>query len=284
MLFTTVSLKQKVSIKLCYKEIDFLLYLKYTTSNMFTWSKTDAILIPLMLAVFIVVALVLRFLLRNKGQFIKKIPLQIITLVVVVIEVAKQIYYHNNSEFTYYVLPIHFCSLFMVLMPLSQFCGNKAGSFFKPMTFVYSSLVFILVLANPNALIGQSTSDIFGSFHNIHTFIFHFSVIAYFIFSIALGDYQPKLKHCMNVSFGIVIYAAYAIPCAYHLQTNYVNILYCYFEPLEKFRLWAGQVWYNVVLFLIGVASACFICILSYLINRSYLRLLENMKSKRNAS
>lgn len=226
-----------------------------------------------MLLIFTALAVGLHFLLRKKKQFKRRIPLQIITLIVVIIEIVKQIYYHDNPDFTYYVLPLHFCSLFMVLMPLSQFFGNKVGNIFKPMTFVYSCLVFILVLANPNALIGQSTSDILGSFHNIHTFVFHFSVIAYFIFSIALGDYQPKFRHCINVSCGIAVYASYAIPCSYHLQTNYVNILYCYFEPLENFRLWAGQVWYNVVLFLIGIAGACCICVITCLINKAYLRL-----------
>ena len=245
---------------------------------MFKWSKSDLIVIPLTLLIISFSAILLRFLLREKKHFIRRIPLQIIALIVVAIEITKQIYYHGKPDFTFYVLPLHFCSLFQVLMPLSQFFGSKVASIFKPMTFVYSCLVTVLVLANPNALIGQSTSDILGSFHNIHTFVFHFSVIAYFIFSIALGDYQPKFIHCINVTCGIIVYAAYAIPCSYHFQMNYVNILYSFFEPLEKFRLWAGQVWYNIVLFTAGVLGACLICVVSSLVYRGYVK----FKNKRN--
>ncbi len=242
---------------------------------MFKWSKSDLIVIPLMLLIISASAVLLHFLLRNKKYYIRRIPLQIISLIVVVIEIIKQFYYRGNPDFTYYVLPLHFCSLFMVLMPLSQFFGHKVGSIFKPMTFVYSGLVTVLVLVNPNALIGQSTSDILGSFHNIHTFVFHFSVIAYFIFSIALSDYQPKFIHCINVTCGIVFYAVYAIPCSYRLQVNYVNILYSFFEPLEKFRLWAGQVWYNIVLFAAGVIGACLICVISTLIYKCCVKFIN---------
>lgn len=233
---------------------------------MFKWSNSDKIVIPVTLLIICAIAIGLHFLLRNKDSRLKRIPLQIISVFVVGLEIAKQIYFHNNPEFDYYVLPLHFCSLILLLMPLSQLFGEKIGRIFKPMAFVYSMLVFILVLINPNALIGTSTADIFGNFHNIHTYFFHFSVIAYLIFSVSLDDYKPKFFHCINVSCGIVIYAVYAVPCAYLLNTNYVNILYSYFEPLENFRLWAGQIWYNILLFLIATICACALCVVTCLI------------------
>lgn len=240
---------------------------------MFKWSVSDKTVIPVTVLIICAFAVGLYFLLRKKSARLKRIPLQILSVFVVGLEIAKQIYYYNNPDFTYYILPLHFCSLILLLMPLSQLFGERVGKIFKPMAFVYSILVFILVLANPYALIGNSTSDIFGSFHNVHTYFFHFTVIAYLIFSVALNDYEPKFIHCINVSCGIAIYAAYAVPCAYLLNTNYVNILYSYFEPLENFRIWAGQVWYNIVLFLVAVIGACALCVLACLINKAIVRI-----------
>lgn len=233
---------------------------------MFKWSQSDIVVIPVTILIICAMAVGLHFLLKNKDRRQKRIPLQIISVFIVGLEIAKQIYYHDNPDFTYYVLPLHFCSLILLLMPLSQLFGEKVGRIFKPMAFIYSILVFILILVNPYALIGSSTENIFGNFHNIHTYFFHFSVIAYFIFSIALADYKPEFIHCINVSCGIVLYATYAVPCAYLLNVNYVNILYSYFEPLEKFRLWAGQVCYNIALFLLAVVGACALCVLTCLI------------------
>lgn len=247
---------------------------------MFKWSDSDKIVIPVTVLIICIIAVGLYFLTRHRSKWVKKIPLQIISVALIGLEIAKQIYFHNNPEFTYYVLPLHFCSMILILMPLSQLFGEKVGGVFRPMAFIYSILVFILVLANPHALIGDSTSDIFGSFHNIHTYFFHFSVITYLIFSIALADYEPKYRHCINVSCGIVLYTSYAVPCAYALNTNYVNILYSYFEPLENFRLWAGQVWYNIVLFSVAVLGACALCVLTCLIYKLIQRLKKPYKEK----
>ncbi len=247
---------------------------------MFKWSNSDKIVIPVTILIICVIAVGLHFLLRNKSNMLKKVPLQIISVFLVGLEIAKQIYYYGNPDFTYYVLPLHFCSLILLLMPLSQLFGEKVGMIFRPMAFLYSMLMSVLVLINPHALIGTSTSDIFGNFHNIHTFFFHFSVIAYLIFSIALYDYVPKYKHCINVSCGIALYTVYAVPCAYALNTNYVNILYSYFEPLEKFRLWAGQIWYNVVLFSVAVLCACALCVITCLI----YKLITHVSAKKEES
>ena len=44
------------------------------------------------------------------------------------------------------------------------------------------------------------------------------------------------------------------------------------------FSLWAGQVWYNIVLFTAGVLGACLICVVSSLVYRGYVK----FKNKRN--
>lgn len=258
---------------------------------MFKWNKADLIAIPITLLIICVLAVGLYFLLRNRSPKIKRIPLQIISVFMVVFEIAKQAYFHGRPEYTNYILPIHFCSLILLLMPLAQCCGEKMGRIFRPMAFIYSALVVVLLMANPHALIGYSAANIFGSFRNAHNYIFHFTVVAYLAFSIALGDYIPKFIHCVNLICGVVFYGTYALPCAYLLKENFCNILYSYFGPLEKFRLWAGQkqYWvgqlcYNLVLFLVAVIGLSALCAITCLIYKAVLKIKERIKEKKGDS
>lgn len=243
---------------------------------MFEWNKDDAIVIPLTYAFFCVAAIIWRLAFKNAKPVLKTLPLKILAVTVLLAEIAKQIYYNCFEDFTLYILPLHFCSLFFVIMPLSQLCGKKVGAIFKPATFVYSFFVLVLILVNPHTLIGNSPSDLFGSFHNTHTFIYHMSVVAYFIFSAILGDYDPKPKHCINVVCGIAIYTSYAVPCAYLLNTNYVNILYSQFAPLEKLRLACGQFVYNATLFLLSAAAGCLVCLAACLFKKAVQKSNKN--------
>lgn len=248
---------------------------------MFKWTKSDAIVLPLVLLGLILVGVALGFLLRKQKGWIKRIPLMLIALLVLGLEIAKQAVYAGKPDFNYYVLPLHFCSLFVVLFPLSQLFGERFGSVFKPMAFCYAIAVMCLTYVNPVGLIGNSTADVFGSFHNFHTFFFHHAVIAYVIFTIALNDYKPRFKDCINVAGGVVLYVCYAAPCAYMLNSNYANILYSQFKPLESFRLYAGQIWYNVVLFIIGISAMVLICVLYNLIYKAIKKQIVQKQTRK---
>ena len=246
---------------------------------MFVWSESDKIVIPITLSIIIVLGFVLHFLLKNKSEKIKKLPLQILAIIVIVLEVCKQCYFIFFDTYVVYALPIHFCTLIFVLMGLSQFLPDKFAKFFKAPAFVFSFMVLVLVLVNPSSMIGNATSNIFGNFKMFHTFTFHFTVIAYSIFSIALANYKPKLKDCIYICCTVAFYATYAVPLAFHLNSNYVNILYSFFQPLENFRQSAGQVAYDIVLFLIGMGAGCLILIGYWLICKMILKI----KEKKNA-
>ena len=242
---------------------------------MFKWSESDKIAIPITLTIIIVLAIILNFTLKNKSEKIKKLPLQILALIVVVLEFGKQFYFIVLDTYELYALPIHFCTLILVLMALSQFLPSKIAKFFKAPAFVFSIIVFALVLVHPSSMIGKATSNIFGNFKNFHTFTFHFTVIAYPIFSIALSNYKPRLKDCINICCTVVFYATYAVPLAFHFKANYVNILYSFFEPLENFRLSAGQVAYDILLFLIGISAGCLVLIIYWSIDKLILKIKE---------
>lgn len=238
---------------------------------MFKWSQTDKIWLPCMLVAIVVIAILLHCLLKNKSDKTKKIPLQIISVFVVILEIAKQIYFLSTTYETY-ALPIHFCTLVFLTFPLAQFLPEKVASWLKAPAFAFSFVILILLCVHPSSMIGNATSNIFANFKNFHTFAFHFAVVAYFVFSVALDNYQPKPKHCLSICAFVLLYASYAVPLAFHLNSNYVNILYSNFEFLENFRLSAGQLAYDLILFAAGVGAGCLITILYWLLKKKKRR------------
>lgn len=243
---------------------------------MFKWSDTDKIVLPVMLVAIIFIAVFLWCLLKGKNEKIRKIPLQIIAVIVIMLEISKQVYYLTTTYITY-ALPIHFCTLVLILMPLSQFLPKKVAEYFKSPTLVFSLIISVLIYIHPKSMIGDATATIFTSFPSFHTFAFHFCVVAYSIFSIALNDYTPRLKHCFVLCGTVAFYGCYAVPLAFSLNANYVNILYSYFEPLEQFRQSCGQVAYDILLFLIGVIGSCLVLILYW----SVFNLIKRNKEKK---
>lgn len=220
---------------------------------MFYWTKNDAIVICSAFACIIAVSIILYFLLR-KTKF-KRLPLQIIACFVVFLEISKQIYFAFFGEFTYYVLPLHFCSLFIILFPLSQCFGKKIGKFFKPMALIYSILFLLILLVHPHSVLSNACDGVFKSFFYCHTIFFHFSIVFYLFYSLLICDYIPRLFDLVPLACGLAFYASYAVPCAYALKQNYVNILYSLFAPVEKIRLQIGQVWYDISLFIVALAG-----------------------------
>ena len=231
---------------------------------MFNWSSGDTAVLPAALITIIICGVVLRVILKNKGEKWRKLPLRILAIGIVLLEVAKQIYYNTYESYTLYVLPLHFCSTFIWLIPIAQFTKGKIGKFFKPMPFCYSLVVIFLMYAFPRVLLGNATSAVFGNFRYAHTFLYHHAILAYFIFSLLLGDYKPQKRDYVPLVAGVAFYTAYALPIAYVLNVNYVNILKSDFAPFEQLRLAAGQVVYNIVLFLFAVAAILCIWVVYY--------------------
>ena len=72
----------------------------------------------------IVITFVLNRLLRDKPLKIRMIPFQIIAFILVVSEIIKQVISIRNGYDLYHI-PLHVCSLFVILIPLMAFYDKK---------------------------------------------------------------------------------------------------------------------------------------------------------------
>lgn len=226
---------------------------------MFDWSSSEKIVLPIAFVINVLIATLICLLTKNKSKKIKRIPLTIITILVIILEIAKQIYF-IFTKYNVYALPLHFCSLFIYFYIIANFI-KKGEHFGDVMTLSYSIVVIIAIICNPSNVIGESCDNIFQSFPVFHSFFYHFLMILYFSILLASNLIETSKKDFLYICFGIIGYAIIAVPLAYILNANFCNILYSNYSFLESIRTSCGQFFYTIAILFAGMLA----CIASYL-------------------
>lgn len=243
---------------------------------MFVWSKDEIIVLPIMLIVIILIAVILGVALRKRSDKIRAIPLQIIAIVVLVLEIIKQII--NIVEgYDTWTIPLHYCSMFVFFFPLAQLCGKRCDKIFKPVAFTTSLAMFFLFYFNPGSIISDSAGNVFGSFSNFHTFTFHHLIILYVVLTISLKNYLPQKKDWICVLIVMGIYYVVGMSMAHILDTNYCNFLTSNIPFMESLRLKAGQTVYSIVMLFIITGGTTLLAYLTYL----FYILIMNIKLRK---
>lgn len=223
---------------------------------MFKWRDCDLNAFMIWLGTIIVVSIAIYFLMRHKSRFAKELPLKLLTIFLLALEIIKQCYY----MFTQYengVFPLHFCSYFLIIYPLAHFTSEKVSKIFRPMAFCYSIMVIIMAFACPQVLLGDSPAMPFHDFLNFHAFFYHVAIFSYPFLSVALDNFKPRYKDALYVLAGLCGYCIFAVPGAFLLNVNYADILHSGVAFLDNFRLQAGQIVYDLLLFLAAGAAMC---------------------------
>ena len=78
---------------------------------MFEWTDSELIVLPIAFACMLVITIAISLGLKNKSEKIANIPLTIIAILLVVLEIIKQIV-NIVQGYVWWSLPLHFCSFF----------------------------------------------------------------------------------------------------------------------------------------------------------------------------
>ena len=235
----------------------------------FNYTTSQKIVMPSMLVLIIVLGLLLNFLLKNKSDKIKNLPLTIIAVLIVVLEIIKQIYHIKNGSWSTWLIPIHFCSSFIFWLPFAQFSKGKTKDLAYACAMSAGMLMTIVFYADPTSIFGNACDNPFASFSTFHTFIFHFLAVAYWIWLFIFGLYKPEKNHIYKVGIIFGIYYLVIIASAYIFNTNYTNVLYSVNEGMQEIRLKIGTPLYLISLFVLAVFGIMFVCfLLGYIQNK----------------
>lgn len=194
-------------------------------------------LLPALILMVVFTALLRRFL-GNKPHHIRMIPFKIITVILLLLEVGKQVVSFSRG-YDLYVIPLHFCSLVLFTMPAMAFYNGKYAPTVRAITAAVCAAIFLLTAIYPQLIYDGSCVDrYFTDFMDFHTVTFHNLVMFAFLLIPALDLHDaPSKKDPKAVALFILGYCAISAPIAQILKVNFNNFYSCNVGPLEQLRL-----------------------------------------------
>ena len=201
------------------------------------WTSEHVKTLPPAVAVMIAIAVLLRVILK-KDEKIRMIPIQILTCLLLVMEVGKQVL-SLVQGYDLYCLPFHFCSLFLYVMPVMAFYKGKYRHAAFTVSTALCASVFLLMLIYPALIYGAGNiQNFFNGYFDFHTVAFHNIVMFLFILIVVLDIHVPAPKGDNKpIIIFVLFFCAVSASMAHLLKTNYANYYTCNIPVLEDVRL-----------------------------------------------
>lgn len=182
--------------------------------------------------VMIIIAIILNKLIGKKSLKIRMIPFQILTVILLISELGKQ-YCSLTQESGYdlYHIPLHVCSLFLILLPLMSFYNGKNKDVIRSIACAIMTSLMLFMVVYPNLIYGAYNIKNFfkGTYFDFHTVFYHNVVIFAFILVIVLRLHH--VEHSKKTIKGIVLFGAVFSAAAgimsQVLKTNFAKFYYC---------------------------------------------------------
>ena len=223
------------------------------------WSPEHAKTLLPAVAAMIVIAVILRAAIGKKDIKIRMIPFQIISCILLALEIGKQVV-SVIKGYDLYHLPFHFCSLFIFMMPLMAFYKGKHKTAVTAISSAICMATTFLTLVYPCLIYSVwDITNFFSDYFCFHTVVFHNLVIFGLILILALDLHTPQPKETKAVILFTVCFCVVSATMAQLLETNFNNYYSCNIPPLEDLRLsLQGTLGY-------GVTQALYIAIVTVL-------------------
>ena len=235
--------------------------------------------------IMLILAAVLRLILGGKSQKVRMIPIQIIACLLLLLEIGKQVVSYTKG-YDLYHLPFHFCSLFLLVLPVMAFYRGKYQRYTNAIGAATCTSLLLLMLIYPNLIYGAGNiENFFRHYLDFHTVAFHNLVLFASILVIALQLHEPQTKGEQKaILLFIGAFCVVSASMAQILKTNFANFYSCNIGPLEAVRLsiqevlgyGATQVLYVLILTLLNLGFV----LMCYWLCRLLLRFARSKKAQ----
>lgn len=192
------------------------------------WTITHLLTIIPSFIIMIFISLIMRYFLINKPLEKRMIPIKIISVIIIIIEIGKQIY-SISIGYNLYHIPLHFCSIFLYVLPLMAFYKGKHLDHVRSLACSTMTALLIGMLIIPSVIYSESRiKSFFTDYLSFHTVFFHNLVIFSLFITYFLDLHKPngtKQETCFISLFGLG-FVVLAATFSHILQTNFSNFLY----------------------------------------------------------
>lgn len=204
------------------------------------WTQEHIKLQIPVLAAIAVIVIVLKLTLGKRNRKIRMIPVQFIAVLLVLLEIGKQmVSFMNPNGYDLYCIPLHFCSIYLFMMPLMAFYRGKHQAKLTAVTSTMCVGLLLFMLIYPALIFPASDiNNMLTNFLSFHTIAFHNLVLLATVLLFVLELSFPVEKGEKRwVVIATVIFCAVAGSMAQILKTNFANFYSCNIPPLENVRL-----------------------------------------------
>ncbi len=225
------------------------------------WTKEHTIAIIPTFVVMAIVSILLGHFLKDKDERYKLIPIKIIAVIIIVLEIWKQIEsFLDEDGYSFYRIPLHFCSLFVFFIPLFAFYKGKFCEIIRSFTTICCMMLFVFMCVYPNMIFSAgNVRDYFSFFIDFHTVTFHLLVCFAFMLILSLRLYTIETKRDMKIIIiGYSIYCVIAGIMAQVLKTNYNGFYRCNIDAIREIQesLISSIGWFGQFLFVLAMSIA----------------------------
>ena len=185
-----------------------------------------------------VVALILGTCLGKRLERVRMLPFQFIAVLLFALEIVKQLKSFSLGYDLYHI-PLHFCSLFVFMLPIMSFYRGKYQSAVRAIAVGLCASVTILMFAYPNLIYSRAdVEQYFQNFFSFQTVTFHNALILEFFLILTLRLFEPQggKKDTKPLLLFMLGYCVIASVSAQLLKTNFNNFYQCNVPPLESLR------------------------------------------------
>jgi hypothetical protein len=250
------------------------------------WTLTHLYQILPTFLIFVVIAIIAAKTLGKCERSVRYIPLKIITVLLLLLEIGKQINAARGEGYDLYALPFHYCSLFLYLLPFHSFYHGKYSHITDAAAFGCLASLTMDMLLMPAVIYSEgNVLNYFSAFGDFHTVTFHNLVVLYFMLTLALKLYELKTAHDVKVmTVFLAIYVIIAAILSYTLKVNFHNLYQCNIPFLEDVRIAAvnamgifGTLLYVFVLFILTILFAFG----AYFLTKLFINLTSKRKTNK---
>lgn len=261
------------------------------------WSKLHLITLLPSVAGMILLSALIGWLLRKKSDKIKMIPIQIIAVVIIVLEIFKQIH-SAQGGYDLYMIPLHFCSLYLYMLPFMSFYFGKHKDKVRTITLVTCTMLFGAMMIYPTIIYGEGSVEgclqaftsfdaLKNNFLSFHTVVYHNLILFAFFLIISLKLFKLNKKSDLKIIlFTFLGFNIISASMANVLKTNYNNFYYSGIGPVNDIRLnLISQigVWGQVLYVLFMALMVIILAYLSYGVITLLTHICNKIRTKRNS-
>ena len=235
------------------------------------------------IVIMIILSIIYSRLTKNSDEKIRMIPIKVIAIILIVLEIIKQIYSFAVGYDLWHI-PLHFCSLCIYVVPLFAFYNGKYVDYVRGFSIFVLSIIFLFMLIYPELIYCEDEiKDFFTRFLSFHTVIFHNLVLFAIILIITCKLHKPNTKKDLKSGLiGLSVYCIIASITANIVKVNYNNFYRNSIESIYNLQMlfinklgWLGQLIYCFAYVILIILFA----LLCYSIYRSVVNTVSKIKN-----